>query len=67
MENCLQSAFNFFLFPFLLFFKGFIVFLILKLAKEHPNCKFIAMATVSVLSDTVIEDSWNAKGNNKIW
>lgn len=36
------------------------------LAKEYLNCKFIDMATVSVLSNTGIEDSWNAKGNNGI-
>ncbi|KAG6754738.1 hypothetical protein POTOM_040532 [Populus tomentosa] len=43
------------------------VFLILMLAKEYYlNCKFIDMATVSVLSSTAIEDSLNAKGNNKI-
>ncbi|KAB5533876.1 hypothetical protein DKX38_016962 [Salix brachista] len=60
-----DMGYAFLFFSFLLFL-GFMVFLILKLAKEHPNCKFIAMATVSVLSDTVIEDSWNAKGNNKI-
>jgi hypothetical protein len=37
------------------------------LAKEYLNCKFIDMATVSVLSSTAIEGSLNAKGNNKIW